>query len=92
MNSKTKTCRSFTSGSNPELFLHPLQEVPASQEQEDGSNRVFTADDPHRMLDVDLDQPLRDDERLPVRQYVSSEIQINLLNHPVIWEPLIASA
>lgn len=55
-----------------------IGELPPGAEFSDGDDYdAADINDPHRALDIDLDMPLRDDERLPVLEHRIVENNLN---------------
>lgn len=72
--SKDKKGKARKSDSEDDIpVLHVVStatDVPEGIQLSDNDNDIGTSqDDPHRQLDINLDEPLRDDERLPVRTH-----------------------
>ncbi|XP_064604156.1 AP-3 complex subunit delta-1-like isoform X2 [Liolophura sinensis] len=51
------------------LAVSTAMDMPEGANASDGDEDVKDTSDPHNMLDINLDEPLRDDERLPVRTH-----------------------
>lgn len=66
-----KDRKSDSEGDIPVLHVvSTTTDVPEGIQLSDNDNDFGTSeDDPHRQLDINLDEPLRDDERLPVRTH-----------------------
>ena len=55
-------------------MLHPVDFVPkvflfVFQGADSSENENNNEDNPHQLLDIDLDEPLRADERLPIQEH-----------------------
>ncbi|XP_012280988.1 AP-3 complex subunit delta-1 [Orussus abietinus] len=74
---KSKKNKKSSSSEDEQNDDHPVQivntgigELPPGAKLSDGDDHDLTdANDPHRALDIDLDMPLREDERLPVLEH-----------------------
>ncbi|XP_014232130.1 AP-3 complex subunit delta-1 [Trichogramma pretiosum] len=81
-NKKKKSKKSKKSSSSEDESAYPVQVVntgvgelpPGAALSESDEDETKDVNDPHRALNIDLDVPLRDDERLPVPEYRSPEV------------------